>query len=64
MRSSPPGPSPPINTAVAQVLRIPYYVTRWQCWEDVLDEYVSIEAARDHYGVVLTGSVEAYDLAN
>jgi N-methylhydantoinase B len=27
--------------------------------EDVLDEYVSIEAARDRYGVVLTGSVEA-----
>jgi N-methylhydantoinase B len=26
--------------------------------EDVLDEYVSIEAARERYGVVLTGSVE------
>ncbi len=31
--------------------------------EDVLDEYVSIEAARERYGVVLTGSVEEYDLA-
>ena len=31
--------------------------------EDVLDEYVSLEAARDRYGVVLTGSVEALDLA-
>ena len=30
--------------------------------EDVLDEYVSIEAARERYGVVLTGSVEEYDL--
>jgi N-methylhydantoinase B len=30
--------------------------------EDVLDEYVSIEAARDRYGVVLNGSVEALDL--
>jgi N-methylhydantoinase B len=26
--------------------------------EDVLDEYVSLEAARDRHGVVLTGSVE------
>ncbi|MEW9855234.1 hydantoinase B/oxoprolinase family protein [Novosphingobium sp. M1R2S20] len=31
--------------------------------EDVLDEYVSIEAARTKYGVVLTGSIEDYDLA-
>jgi N-methylhydantoinase B len=31
--------------------------------EDVLDEYVSLEAARDKYGVVLTGSLEEYDLA-
>jgi len=31
--------------------------------EDVLDEYVSIEAARDRYGVVLSGSVEAGDIA-
>jgi N-methylhydantoinase B len=30
--------------------------------EDVLDEYVSIEAAREHYGVVLTGSVENCDI--
>jgi N-methylhydantoinase B len=30
--------------------------------EDVLDEYVSLEAARDRYGVVLTGSVEACDI--
>ena len=31
--------------------------------EDVLDEYVSVEAAREKYGVVLTGSLEEYDLA-
>ena len=31
--------------------------------EDVLDEYVSPEAARDRYGVVLRGSVEDFDLA-
>jgi N-methylhydantoinase B len=31
--------------------------------EDVLDEYVSVGAAREHYGVVLRGSVEAGDLA-
>ncbi len=31
--------------------------------EDVLDEYVSIAAARERYGVVLTGSIEAFDLA-
>jgi len=31
--------------------------------EDVLDEYVSPEAARARYGVVLTGSVEAGDVA-
>jgi len=30
--------------------------------EDVLDEYVSIEAARARYGVVLEGSLEDYDL--
>ncbi len=30
--------------------------------EDVLDEYVSLDAARDKYGVVLTGSLEEYDL--
>ncbi len=30
--------------------------------EDVLDEYVSLEAAREKYGVVLTGSLEDYDL--
>ncbi len=31
--------------------------------EDVLDEYVSIAAARERYGVVLSGSVEALDVA-
>ncbi|PLK27517.1 hydantoinase B/oxoprolinase family protein [Novosphingobium sp. TH158] len=31
--------------------------------EDVLDEYVSLAAARDRYGVVLTGSLEDYTLA-
>jgi N-methylhydantoinase B len=31
--------------------------------EDVLDEYVSLQAARDKYGVALTGSLEEYDLA-
>lgn len=30
--------------------------------EDVLDEYVSIEAARERYGVILTGTIENYDL--
>lgn len=30
--------------------------------EDVLDEYVSIEAARGKYGVVLRGSLQDYDL--
>ena len=30
--------------------------------EDVLDEYVSLEAAREKYGVVLMGSLEEYDL--
>ena len=30
--------------------------------EDVLDEYVSFEAARERYGVVLTGSVEDCDV--
>lgn len=30
--------------------------------EDVLDEYVSPAAARDKYGVVLTGTLEEYDL--
>ncbi|MEE2702838.1 MAG: hydantoinase B/oxoprolinase family protein [Myxococcota bacterium] len=31
--------------------------------EDVLDEYVSLEAARERYGVVLTGAVADGDLA-
>ena len=31
--------------------------------DDVWDEYVSIGAARDEYGVVITGSVEDMDLA-
>jgi len=31
--------------------------------EDVWDEYVSVDAARDEYAVVLTGSVERMDLA-
>ena len=31
--------------------------------EDVLDEKVSLGAARDKYGVVFTGSVDEYDLA-
>jgi N-methylhydantoinase B len=31
--------------------------------EDVLDEYVSVEAARRDYGVVLTGSLEDFSLA-
>ena len=31
--------------------------------EDVLDEYVSFEAARERYGVVLTGSVERCDVS-
>jgi N-methylhydantoinase B len=31
--------------------------------EDVLDEYVSVEAARTKYGVVLTGSLDDYTLA-
>ncbi len=31
--------------------------------EDVLDELVSLEAAREVYGVVLTGSLDEYDLA-
>jgi N-methylhydantoinase B len=30
--------------------------------EDVLDEYVSIEAARERYGVVVTGTVEEFDI--
>ena len=30
--------------------------------EDVLDEYVSVQAAREHYGVVLSGSVENCDI--
>ncbi len=33
-----------------------------QVLEDVLDEYVSIEVARDRYGVVFRGSLEALDL--
>ncbi len=31
--------------------------------DDVLDEYVSAKAARERYGVVLTGDAEAGDLA-
>ena len=31
--------------------------------DDVLDEYVSVESAREHYGVVLTGSKDDYTLA-
>jgi N-methylhydantoinase B len=31
--------------------------------EDVLDEYVSIAAAQERYGVVLTGSLDNWDLA-
>jgi N-methylhydantoinase B len=31
--------------------------------EDVIDEYVSLKAAREKYGVVLTGSLDGYDLA-
>jgi N-methylhydantoinase B len=31
--------------------------------DDVLDELVSLDRARDKYGVVFTGSVEEYDLA-
>ena len=30
--------------------------------EDVLDEIVSVARARDKYGVVLTGSLEDYDI--
>ncbi|MFP6640703.1 MAG: hydantoinase B/oxoprolinase family protein, partial [Myxococcota bacterium] len=30
--------------------------------QDVLDEYVSVTAARERYGVVFTGSVEEFDL--
>jgi N-methylhydantoinase B len=30
--------------------------------EDVLDEYVSLEAARERYGVVLTGSIEEWNV--
>ena len=30
--------------------------------DDVLDEKVSLQAARDKYGVVLTGSLDDYDL--
>ena len=33
-----------------------------QVLEDVLDEYVSLEVARDRYGVVFRGSLEALDL--
>ena len=33
-----------------------------QVLEDVLDEYVSSEVARDRYGVVFRGSLEALDL--
>jgi len=31
--------------------------------DDVLDEIISIERARERYGVVLTGSFEQYDLS-
>jgi N-methylhydantoinase B len=31
--------------------------------EDVLDEYVSIAAARERYGVVLNGSLDDWDIA-
>jgi N-methylhydantoinase B len=31
--------------------------------DDVLDEYVSLKAAHEKYGVVLTGTLEDYDLA-
>jgi len=31
--------------------------------EDVLDEYISVARAHDKYGVVLTGTLENYDLA-
>jgi N-methylhydantoinase B len=31
--------------------------------DDVWDEYVSIEGAEHEYGVVITGSLEAMDLA-
>jgi N-methylhydantoinase B len=34
-----------------------------QVLEDVLDEYVSVEGARRDYGVVLTGTLEALDVA-
>ncbi|NGY03382.1 hydantoinase B/oxoprolinase family protein [Solimonas terrae] len=34
-----------------------------QVRDDVLDELVSLERARDKYGVVFTGTVEDYDLA-
>ena len=34
-----------------------------QVLDDVLDEYVSVAAARERYGVVLTGSLERLDLA-
>ena len=41
----------PLNRPAEQVL------------EDVLDEYVSVAAARDAYGVVLKGTLEEFDLA-
>ena len=31
--------------------------------EDVLDEYITVQRAREKYGVVLTGTLENYDLA-
>jgi N-methylhydantoinase B len=31
--------------------------------DDVWDEYVSIDAARDEYGVVITGSIDDMTLA-
>lgn len=41
----------------AAILRDPEAVK-----EDVLDEFISVERARDKYGVVFTGSLEEYDL--
>ena len=40
-----------------------YYFDAEAVKEDVLDEYVSPEAARAKYGVVLTGSLDDYSLA-
>jgi len=38
-------------------------VTRRAVLDDVLDEYVSLASAHADYGIVLTGSLEALDLA-